>query len=77
MFRPKDVSQTIYPTERITLISHWLNHYHAQLYQENQSLVNVLCDLSDWGPQTDPLEEFAQCVFPSTTSILVLCQKKK
>ena len=34
-----------------------------QVYQENQPLVKVLCDLSDWDPQTDPLEELAQCFF--------------
>ena len=34
-----------------------------QVYQENQPLVKVLCDLSDWDPQTDPLANFAQCLF--------------
>ena len=33
-----------------------------QVYQENQPLVKVLCDLFDWDPQTDPLANFAQCV---------------
>ncbi len=28
------------------------------VYQENQPLVKVLCDLSDWDPQTDSLANF-------------------
>ncbi len=35
----------------------------SQVYEDNQSLVKVLCDLSDWDPQTDPLEDFAVCYF--------------
>ena len=34
-----------------------------QVYQENQPLVKVLCDLPDWDPQTDPLANFVQCFF--------------
>ena len=35
----------------------------VQVYEEDHSLVRVLCDLSDWDPQTDPLEEFSVCFF--------------
>ena len=36
-----------------------------QLYQDkdNQPLLHVLCDLSKWDPQTDPLANFAVCYF--------------
>ena len=34
-----------------------------RLYEENQSLVKVLSDLSDWDPRIDPLADFAVCYF--------------
>ncbi len=36
-----------------------------QVYQDkdNQPLLHVLCDLSKWDPQTDPLANFAVCYF--------------
>lgn len=34
-----------------------------QVYEDNQSLLHALCDLSDWNPQTDPLESYAECYF--------------
>ncbi len=34
-----------------------------QVYEDNQPLVKVLSDLSDWDPQIDPLANFALCYF--------------
>ena len=34
-----------------------------QVYEDNQPLVKVLSDLSDWDPQIDSLANFALCYF--------------
>jgi hypothetical protein len=42
-----------------------------QEYQDNQSLIEVLCDLSN--PKGDPLEPFAECLFCSPPYLYILC----
>jgi hypothetical protein len=46
-----------------------------QEYQDNQSLIEVLCDLSN--PKADPLEPFAECLFSSPPTFIYYVRGKK
>ena len=46
-----------------------------QEYQDNQSLIEVLCDLSN--PKADPLEPVAECLFSSPPTFMYYVRGKK
>jgi hypothetical protein len=46
-----------------------------QEYQDNQSLIEVLCDLSN--PKADPLEPFAECLFSSPLPLYIMLEERK
>ena len=46
-----------------------------QEYRDNQSLIEVLCDLSN--PKADPLEPVAECLFSSPPTFIYYVKGKK
>ena len=46
-----------------------------QEYQDNRSLIEVLCDLSN--PKADPLEPFAECLFSNPLPLYIMLEERK